>query len=31
MIDEARSRRRHLDAHLAGLDGGPDPHPERAA
>ncbi len=29
MIDEARSRRRHLDAHLAGLDGGPDPHPER--
>lgn len=31
MIDEARSRRRHLDAHLASLDGGPDPHPERSA
>jgi DNA-binding transcriptional MerR regulator len=27
MIDEARSRRRHLDGHLAELDGGPDPHP----
>lgn len=31
MITEARHRRRHLDAHLAELDGGPDPHPERAA
>ena len=29
MIDEARARRRHLDAHLAELDGGPPPHPER--
>ena len=29
MIDEAEARRRHLDAHLAELDGGPDPHPER--
>jgi len=27
MITEARHRRRHLDAHLAELDGGPDPHP----
>jgi DNA-binding transcriptional MerR regulator len=31
MIDEARARARHLDAHLAELDGGPEPHPERAA
>ena len=31
MIDEARSRRRHLDDHLAELDGGPPPHPERSA
>jgi DNA-binding transcriptional MerR regulator len=31
MIDEARARGRHLDAHLAELDGGPPPHPERAA
>ena len=31
MIDEARSRRRHLDEHLAELDGGPPPHPERSA
>jgi DNA-binding transcriptional MerR regulator len=29
MIDEAEARRRHLDAHLAEIDGGPDPHPER--
>jgi DNA-binding transcriptional MerR regulator len=32
MIEEARSRGRHLDAHLADLDGdGPAPHPERLA
>ena len=31
MIDEARARARHLDAHLAELDGGPAPHPERVA
>ena len=29
MIDAARDRRTHLDQHLAELDGGPDPHPER--
>jgi len=29
MIDEARTRGQHLDAHLAELDGGPPPHPER--
>ena len=29
MIDAARERRRHLDEHLAELEGGPDPHPER--
>jgi DNA-binding transcriptional MerR regulator len=29
MIAAARERRRHLDAHLTELDGGPDPHPER--
>ena len=29
MIDEARARARHLDGHLAELDGGPTPHPER--
>jgi DNA-binding transcriptional MerR regulator len=29
MIEEARTRRRHLDAHLAELDGGPPPHPDR--
>lgn len=29
MIAEAERRRRHLDDHLAELDGGPDPHPER--
>jgi DNA-binding transcriptional MerR regulator len=29
MIDEARARWKHLDAHLAELDGGPPPHPER--
>ena len=27
MIADARGRRRHLDEHLANLDGGPDPHP----
>ena len=27
MIADARARRRHLDEHLANLDGGPDPHP----
>ena len=31
MIDEARSRRSHLDAHLAELDGGASPHPDRPA
>jgi DNA-binding transcriptional MerR regulator len=31
MIDTARARRAHLDAHLAELDGGPDPHPGRGA
>lgn len=29
MIDEARARRRHLEGHLAELDGGPPPHPDR--
>ena len=29
MISAARDRRAHLDEHLAELDGGPDPHPER--
>jgi DNA-binding transcriptional MerR regulator len=29
MIDAARDRLRHLDQHLAELEGGPDPHPER--
>lgn len=29
MIAEAEQRRAHLGAHLAELDGGPDPHPER--
>jgi DNA-binding transcriptional MerR regulator len=29
MIDEARARARHLDAHLTELDGGPAPHRER--
>jgi DNA-binding transcriptional MerR regulator len=29
MIDEARARWRHLDAHLTELDGGPPPHPDR--
>ena len=29
MIEDARARRRHLDEHLANLDGGPDPHPGR--
>jgi DNA-binding transcriptional MerR regulator len=28
MIEDARARRRHLDEHLANLDGGPDPHPD---
>ncbi len=27
MIADARGRRRHLNEHLANLDGGPDPHP----
>jgi DNA-binding transcriptional MerR regulator len=31
MIVAARDRRKHLDRHLAELDGGPDPHPERTA
>jgi DNA-binding transcriptional MerR regulator len=31
MIDEANERRSHLEAHLAELDGGPDPHPDRGA
>ena len=31
MIDEARARRGHLDAHLAELDGGDPPHPDRPA
>ena len=30
MLDEATERRAHLDAHLAELDGGADPHPERS-
>ena len=30
MIEEARTRARHLDAHLIELDGGPVTHPERA-
>ncbi len=29
MIAEAEQRHAHLGAHLAELDGGPDPHPER--
>ena len=28
MLAEAEGRRRHLDEHLVGLDGGPDPHPD---
>jgi MerR family transcriptional regulator, repressor of the yfmOP operon len=31
MIEDARGRRRHLDDHLANLDGGPDPHPGEGA
>jgi MerR family transcriptional regulator, repressor of the yfmOP operon len=31
MIAAARDRRKHLDQHLAELEGGPDPHPERRA
>ena len=31
MIQEAGARGRHLDAHLAELDGGPAPHPDRQA
>jgi len=31
MIEAARTRRAHLDSHLAELDGGPAPHPERQA
>lgn len=30
MIEEARGRRRHLDEHLAELDGGASPHPDRS-
>lgn len=30
MIEAARERRNHLDDHLAQLDGGPTPHPDRA-
>jgi len=29
MIDEARTRRAHIDQHLAEVDGGPAAHPER--
>ena len=29
MIEEAKARWQHIDAHLAELDGGPAPHPER--
>jgi len=31
MIEAARARRVHLDRHLAELDGGAPPHPERGA
>jgi MerR family transcriptional regulator, repressor of the yfmOP operon len=31
MIEAARQRRIHLEDHLAELDGGPAPHPERQA
>jgi DNA-binding transcriptional MerR regulator len=31
MIGAARDRRKHLDQHLAELDGGPTPHPGRKA
>jgi DNA-binding transcriptional MerR regulator len=31
MIEAARIRRTHLEDHLAELDGGPSPHPEREA
>lgn len=31
MIEEARARRRHLDVHLAELDGDAAPHPDRLA
>jgi hypothetical protein len=30
MIEEARARGRHLDGHLAALDGGPPPHPAQS-
>jgi DNA-binding transcriptional MerR regulator len=30
MIEEALERRRHLDAHLLEIDGGPSPHPNRS-
>ena len=30
MLDEARTRRQHLEGHLAEVHGGPSPHPERA-
>ncbi len=31
MIEAARERRRHLEGHIAELDGGPAPHPDRAS
>jgi DNA-binding transcriptional MerR regulator len=31
MIEAARARRAHLDRHLAELEGGPAPHPDRNA
>jgi DNA-binding transcriptional MerR regulator len=31
MIEAARARRAHLDRHVAELEGGADPHPERRA
>jgi MerR family transcriptional regulator, repressor of the yfmOP operon len=31
MIGAARARRAHLDGHLAEVDGGPPPHPDRNA
>jgi DNA-binding transcriptional MerR regulator len=31
MIEAARARRTHLDAHLAEIDGGPEPHGDQAA
>lgn len=31
MIEAARDRRAHLDGHIAELEGGPTPHPEKGA